>query len=478
MRQSCIGAVSVERLIALVHLHTRALAIASLLALLTSGEANASNKPERDSIFLAREKSAPPLPAPALPGAYDDSSGLVPAAPPVSLYSEAYWSAVADLDLDALSKAARNAPEAAFARGLRFLSNGDHARAESVFVALSSGIRDFNVGIASQLMLAQTLLYERKWAVLRDLQANPELRSEDSKNNEELERWGRAFANTEPQVTQFPAVPVSQPLRTTTLGTPSIRVKINGREYEFWLDTGSGIPVLSSEVAAAAGVPTISDDSLTIRTFAGTARVKPALVRKMTVGPIVLANTPAIIIDASMMLLRSPTDGLAKVSHHVDGILGWDFIRQFDLLMNYEEGVVQLGRPETDLTRSGVQNLMWIGQPLVEVKTNDGKTLHLALDTGAQATLLNAAVLDKVGGVTKSIATHLYGLARTITSNSRVIPELPLQLAGKSVQLHNVIVYGPRYSGLIGCDGILGSDVGQFGVMHIDATNGIFSVGV
>jgi hypothetical protein len=127
--------------------------------------------------------------------------------------------------------------------------------------------------------------------------------------------------------------------------------------------------------------------------------------------------------------------------------------------------------------RSGVENLMWIGQPLVEVRTKEGKTLHLALDTGAQATLLNATVLDKVGGVTRSVATHLYGLARTTTSNSRVLPELPLQLAGKPVQLHNVIVYGPRYSGLIGCDGVLGSDVGQFGVMHIDATNGIFSVG-
>jgi len=37
-------------------------------------------------------------------------------------------------------------------------------------------------------------------------------------------------------------------------------------------------------------------------------------------------------------------------------------------------------------------------------------------------------------------------------------------------------VYGPAYSGLINCDGILGSDVAQFGKIRIDATNGLFSL--
>ena len=477
MRQICTGARDAERF-ALGHLYTRAWAIATLLALLASTEASASGNAERDSIFPPREKAAPPF-GPLQPaGADPDSASSAASAVPSNLYSEAYWTAVSDLDISEVSRAARSTQEADFARGMSLLANGDFAGAESMFAALGGSAGDFNVGIAAQMMLAHTLMYERKWSALRDLPANPELRSEDKRNTAELERWGHAFANIEPQSIAFPAKPASLRLEMTPLGTPAIRLKINGKEYEFWLDTGSGITVLSSEVAAEAGVPTVSDDTLTVRTFAGTASAKPALVRKMTVGRIVLTNTPAIIIDASMMLLKSPADGMAKVNHHVDGILGWDFIRQFDVLMNYGEGVIELARPETDLLRSGVQNLMWIGQPLVEVKTSDGKTLHLTLDTGAQATLLNATVLDKVGSVTKSIATHLYGLARTTTSNSRVIPELPLQLAGKSVQLHNVIVYGPRYAGLIGCDGILGSDVGQFGVMHIDATNGIFSVGV
>jgi hypothetical protein len=44
------------------------------------------------------------------------------------------------------------------------------------------------------------------------------------------------------------------------------------------------------------------------------------------------------------------------------------------------------------------------------------------------------------------------------------------------VHLENILVYGPAYSGLINTDGILGSDVAQFGRIRIDATNGLFSL--
>jgi len=57
------------------------------------------------------------------------------------------------------------------------------------------------------------------------------------------------------------------------------------------------------------------------------------------------------------------------------------------------------------------------------------------------------------------------------------VPLLALNVAGKHVALENVLVYGPIPSGLINCDGILGSDLARFGTIHIDATNGLFSVG-
>jgi hypothetical protein len=103
--------------------------------------------------------------------------------------------------------------------------------------------------------------------------------------------------------------------------------------------------------------------------------------------------------------------------------------------------------------------------------------VHLSLDTGAQSSFLNARVLEKLGVSTTLATARVFGIASTGTSTTRKIPRLSLNIAGRSIGLEDVIVYGPSYSSLIGCDGVLGSDVAGGGIIEIDATNGVFSVG-
>jgi len=168
-----------------------------------------------------------------------------------------------------------------------------------------------------------------------------------------------------------------------------------------------------------------------------------------------------------------PRDGL-----RVDGILGWDIIRQFDLTMNYSTGTISLKRPERQRrTGDSRQRLAWLGKPLVEVRTKAGARLHFSLDTGAQTTFLNAAALDRAGASARVSDNRVFGIARTGRETDRVVPFLSVDVGGKSMRLENVIVYGPVTSGLINTDGILGSDVARYGSLHIDATNGVFSIG-
>jgi hypothetical protein len=180
----------------------------------------------------------------------------------------------------------------------------------------------------------------------------------------------------------------------------------------------------------------------------------------------------------SMMRVRGSGNGAPWATHNVDGIIGWDIIRQFDVLLDYQNRSVTLARPQQFAVVEGVTpNLMWVGRPLIEVRTKRGETLHLALDTGAQSTLLNATVLEKLGMTGRAADAKVFGIARTGTPTNRLIPALAMNVGGRAIILEDVIVYGPSYSGLIGCDGILGSDLAQFGALHIDATNGIFSLG-
>jgi hypothetical protein len=415
------------------------------------------------SVSAAREEMADPGP-------------VLPLAPLV--YSETFWTAFADLDLSTLRSAARTDPEARFADAMRVLAAGYYESAVSSLIATSQQTTDVNVAVASQVMLASTLRYQHKWAQLRDLALSSRLSDPDKSITKELEGWGKVFAGAPDEAILFPTGPVVLPLGVTAVGTPTVRVRINGKEYDFWLDTGSSMTVISSEVAARAGIAPFSADTLTVRTFAGSAPVRPAIIEKLVIGTIVISNSPAVIIDESLMFLRASGERGQTRAIAVDGIIGWDTIRHLELTMNFAAGKITFRQPDPNgILNSGERNFAWLGKPLVEVSMKSGEKFHFTLDTGAQASFLNATVLEKTGAATKISPTKVYGIARTGRETSRVVPLLWLNLAGKSLPLQNVIVYGPVPSGLINCDGILGSDIARFGTVHIDATNGVFSVG-
>jgi hypothetical protein len=392
-------------------------------------------------------------------------------------YSEEYWEALAGLDVATLRKAARSDEEIGLAEGMARLMAGDAAKAEDSFVAMSRQAIDINVAVAAQIMLATTLLYEHKWETLRDLSFTSTLTGTDQGNTSELEQWGHAFAGVDEQTTIAPNKPISLPLVITPLGTPAIQVRINGKDYEFWLDTGSSMSVVSSTVAQDANIPFVSADTLRIRTFEGTAPVKAGIIRRLEVGSIAFTNTPTIVMDAALMRLKSTTEGVTGQGVRVDGIIGWDIIRQFDIVLDYQARTITLRPPEhLGIIGTRFQNLAWVGKPLVQVRTKPGGTFQFTLDTGAQVTLLNGSILDKLEMVATTYGGRVFGIARTGGETKRVVPKLNLNVGGQSVHLESILVYGPAYSGLINCDGILGSDVAQFGKIRIDATNGLFSL--
>jgi hypothetical protein len=390
--------------------------------------------------------------------------------------SAEYWDAVADLNLAGLRGVAATDAQTGFARAISLLAEGHTEEAEKAFVDGSEQTSDMNVGIASQIMLATTLLYEHKWSELRSFSFGSHLSAADEGIISDYQKWGFAFANIEPQRVVLSADSAVMPLHVSSIGTPTIRVKINGKQYEFWLDTGSSITVINSDVAKEVGVPMVSGDNLSVRTFSGSAPVKAALVRRLQIGPLLLENTAAVVVDASHMALRSAPDRTQSPRMRIDGIIGWDTIRQLDLLLDYANGLIVIRRPQH--AEHSPHNLTWMGKPFVEVRTKRGETLHFTLDTGAQSSFLNALALDKTGATATMAEGTVFGIAGNANRANKLIRTLPLELGGKSVQLNGVMVYGPVYSGMINCDGILGSDIAGFGTIRIDATNGVFSIGL
>jgi predicted aspartyl protease len=429
-----------------------------------------------DDSLLAGSGGGPYV-APRIPADAEPIGIKTPSPEPGPAYNATqYWDAVAALNLSALRNTAEGDAQQGFARGMLLLADGDTEGAEKAFVAGSGQPSDASVGIASQIMLATTLLYEHKWAELRSFSFSPHLSSPDMEILRDYQRWGFAFANTEPQRTSMSVDSAIMPLHISPIGTPTIPVKINGKRYDFWLDSGSSMTVLSSDVAEEIGAPVLSSDDLSVRTFGGSAAVKASFVRRIEIGPLLLENTPAVIVESSHMVLKPAGDRPQPFTMHIDGIIGWDTIRQLDLILDYTGGLVQIRRPVRD--RHSTHNLTWMGKPFVEVRTKIGETLHMTLDTGAQGSFLNAVALDRTGAAATSSQGTVFGIAGTGRQANKVIRVLQLELGGASVRLDTVIVYGPTYSGLIDCDGILGSDLSRYGAIRIDATNGMFAVGL
>lgn len=478
MCQTCLGAMKANIPIRLPHTPTHVWTLALAWGLLCgqANSASAVNSVVLDARFLTHERicqagpSTRPDADPIADSAIHSATGWVPD-------YETYWTAFADQDLVTLRQTARTDPEARFAEAMTLLAAGKRESAECAFAAIGLQTGDITVAFAAQLMLASTLWYEHKWTELRDFPLNSNRAADVRKITSDLQSWGKAFAAAADEVTTFPDKTVVLPLKVTPVGTPVVSVRVNGKGYDFWLDTGSSMTVISSQVAADAKIAALSSDVLTVRTFAGSAPVKAASVQRLDIGPIVLTNSPALIMDASLMYVRASADGVQTLGLKIDGIIGWDTLRQLDLTMNYAARLIAIKQPVQLGLSAEKRNLAWFGRAYVEVKSKVAGNLHFTLDTGAQTTLLNATVMEKLRISTKKADNRLFGIARRGRQTTRIVPFLSIEVGGKSLRLEDVIVYGPVISGMINSDGILGSDMAKFGTIRIDATNGVFTIG-
>src|SRR4029077_2268955 len=177
MHHVSVGAMGSESWVRFYRTHANVWTIASFVGLLTGCLQTASVLREAPSnVRLAVPDSGlrQDLSATALSSAsasHGPSSAPVERDPP-QVYFEEYWTALAELNLDALRGLARSEPEIGLAEGVALLAAGEQAKAESTFLYASWQSTDVNVAVASQIMLATTLLYEHKWTTLRDLTAS------------------------------------------------------------------------------------------------------------------------------------------------------------------------------------------------------------------------------------------------------------------------------------------------------------------
>lgn len=132
----------------------------------------------------------------------------------------------------------------------------------------------------------------------------------------------------------------SHPVRASSFSVPLeqlgtlwvVRILINGtRPAQLILDTGASHTILSSAIARDLGLwAQSSATSMTMHTAGGTVRADVLTVASISAGGAEVRNSLAAIYD------------LPEAPPTIEGLLGQDFLRHFEVTLNAEKGELRL----------------------------------------------------------------------------------------------------------------------------------------
>ena len=398
-----------------------------------------------------------------------------PPAPTASL--PAYWDLMSRLDLGRAARAASSQDESRLAESLRRLTAGETARAETLLDSLArhtSG--DSTVRRVSLVVLAGLLHTEHRWS---ELLALPRLRAArgDSADLAGVEAWAAAFTGARAPHVGFRTDSAIFPIVLSPLGVPMIPVEINGRRFLFWLDTGASLTMISADVAQVTGVTPRSADSLEAVTAVGRLRVLPALIRSVRVGPLDVSDAPAMIVASNDFAVIDTAVAGHTATARIDGIIGWDLLRQLDLRLDHPRAVLTLRKPKPEHLDPARRNLFWLGYPLVRAHATNGATLNLGLDTGLQQTFVTRSLAAIAGrSALPAERRRIASIGSDSIVRGDVIQDMLVKVGDADLAFRHVAVHAAAFTGFVTLDGVIGSDVGSAGVVRIDATNGVYRV--
>jgi hypothetical protein len=190
--------------------------------------------------------------------------------------------------------------------------------------------------------------------------------------------------------------PIEAPFRVTDSAI-IVDAKVNGKDVSMMFDTGfSGAFVLSDSIDF--GKPT---GTITLQDFVGAFDAPTHKVTSYEFGG-------RKMDPSGMEIVQMPQDGMTEsYGTHVDGIMGYQAISHSVVEINFERKVfifhpksLDIRDKKPDNERTFLTRMLPVGKDSIEmlVKTKDGESLVLALDTGnGFYATTHKDVLERVG---------------------------------------------------------------------------------
>ncbi|MEK0337275.1 MAG: DUF1016 N-terminal domain-containing protein [Nitrosopumilus sp.] len=387
-----------------------------------------------------------------------------------SVEYETFWEAIENLDFDYLSEKTLNDDQQQFYEALSSVVDGDIDTAVTQFQNLYNNSTDSLIQKHSEEIISKLYFLQSNWEKILEL-------DKKSNNNLELENdiiLFEAFSKSPKESFLFPSQPTIIPMDPVFFGSnPMIEVIVNGHKKKFWIDTGAGLSVVSSDVAEECNIFPIGTEKTTAGT--GTNKrvsIQPAIIENLQIGELLIKNHPVVIVDKSDLEFK--LFGLLRILK-IDGIIGWPAIQNMKIEIDYKNKRTIIEKPIKIETTD--RNFFWLGFPIVKLKTPDGKNLNFGLDTGANKTSIHKNILKKINienGYDKKI-THWSagGFEKTET---KIVPNLSFILNGNVLHFKVIRISLQKGIVFVKSDGQLGIDIAQDRSIIIDYQNGRFEL--
>jgi len=255
-----------------------------------------------------------------------------------------------------------------------------------------------------------------------------------------------AIAPTRRTLVEFPVglSSVRLPVRILN-GLLVVRVAVNGRPFEFLLDSGAAGIVVDPIVTETLGLERYG---ATIGPFPETTAIVPAL----NVGLLRMHNVVARVV---------PIPFRADDRTRIAGLLGFDFFADMVMHVDLEHGIVEALHPSTFHAPAELVTVP-IGlddkQPAIRIKVGP-VAARVILDTGANRSILASSFTDRLDPASERAtvpSARFRGLGGTGTAETAALKDLEIA----NVTLAEAIVdISPADLGFEDIDGLIGTDI-------------------
>lgn len=314
--------------------------------------------------------------------------------------------------------------------------------------------------------LTYSLFYQSKWAELIPSQ-NTFYYDPDS-----VFLLAKVFAKVEPQSVVFSKNVDTIEFETAPNGAIILKVFVNGKQRNFWFDTGTNYTIVSSKTAEDCNLPILSKETSKAVTHTEyKVDVRPTFIQSLRLGNLEILNHPSLVVDDYNLKLRLIA---SNVPVEIYGIVGWKTIQNAKFTINYQKRIMIIEKPEKEFRN--YPNFFWFGVPIVIGKFKNQQLLFI-LDIGAEKSYLTQNIFKKIDFQKVYEQTKQIGSVGGWKFNPTVvIPYFEVYFDSVKISFKDIGTIDFKKDYFFEIDGIFGLDLVKNSKISFDISNSNFKV--